>query len=193
MTGGLPLILDEWPAGATVDTYLAEELSDPTRYQITDPHLRFWLSFVGPHVAEIERGRGDLVASRIRSSWHAWRGRAIEPVIRESLLRLPGVLPEQTNAVGGYWTRTNDPEIDIVGADREPVAKRITMVGSIKWLERRPFDARDLSRLIRHREQLPGADDSTALVAVSRAGTSVEGVRGFEPAELIGSWPAPGT
>jgi hypothetical protein len=70
----------------------------------------------------------------------------VEPVIRESLLRLAaGSLPEGTDAVGGYWTRTNDPEIDLVGADREPIAKKITMVGSVKWLENKPAPPRPAS------------------------------------------------
>jgi AAA+ ATPase superfamily predicted ATPase len=267
LTGGLPLILDEWPRGASVTDYLAEAVDDPTsallvsaeralaaefpveaqarhvlaaigsgersysligraagglpqaslsralnllttkrlvdatvpvstrpsrdtRYVVADPYLRFWLTFLGPHMDEIERGRGDLVLRRITSSWTSWRGRAIEPVIRESLRRLPDVLPEGTAVVGGYWTRTNDPEIDIVGADREPVAKRITCVGSVKWLENRAFDAHDLARLIVHRSRLPGADDSTPLVTVSRGGVTVDGVVPFGPDDLLVAWQA---
>jgi AAA+ ATPase superfamily predicted ATPase len=265
VTGGLPLILDEWPRGASPAGYLEEAVADPTsallvsaeralaaefpveaqarnvlaaigsgersftligraagglpqasltralhlltskrlveaavpvsarpsrdtRYVIADPYLRFWLTFLGPHIAEIERGRGDLVLRRITASWTSWRGRAVEPLIRESLRRLPDVLPEGTAVVGAYWTRTNDPEIDIVGADREPVAKRITCVGSVKWLESRPFDAHDLARLIVHRGRLPGADDSTPLVAVSRSGAGVDGVHTLGPDDLIGAW-----
>jgi uncharacterized protein len=55
----------------------------------------------------------------------------VEPVIREALRRLPERLPDGTGVVGGYWTRTNNPEIDLVGADRGPVAREISMVGSI--------------------------------------------------------------
>jgi AAA+ ATPase superfamily predicted ATPase len=266
VTGGLPLVLDEWPSGASVTDYLTETVTDPTsallvsaeralaaefpveaqarrvlgaigsgerayslirraagdlpqaslsralqllttkrlveamvplstqpsretRYLVTDPYLRFWLTFLGPHLAEIERGRGDLVLRRIRSSWTSWRGRAVEPVIRESLRRLPdGVLPDESNVIGGYWTRINDPEIDIVGADRGPIAKRITMVGSIKWLEAHAFDAYDLARLVVHRSRLPGADEETPMLAVSRVGTTVDGVLALGPDDLITAW-----
>ncbi|GGL07602.1 ATPase AAA [Sphaerisporangium melleum] len=266
VTGGLPLVLDEWPDGSGVFDYLSDAVTDPTsallvsgeramaaefppgamarqvltaigsgersfsligraagglpqaslnralhlligkrmvesivplstrpskeaRYLVADPHLRFWLSFLGPHLVEIERGRGDLVLQRIRHSWTAWRGRAIEPVVREALFRLPaGFLPEGTGAVGGYWTRTNDPEIDIVTADRAPVATAITAVGSIKWLESRPFDGRDLNRLLLHRAQLPGASENTPLLAVSRSGAGVDGVTLIGPEDLLTAW-----
>ncbi len=266
VTGGLPLVLEEWQAGAGVFDYLAEVVADPTsalivsgerslaaefpadvqarlvlsaigsgerthsaigraagglpasslgralqvlvtkrvvaamtplstrpsketRYSVADPHLRFWLAFLGPHLAEVERGRGDLTLARIRTSWTSWRGRAIEPVVRESLFRLrDGGLPGDTGVVGGFWTRTNDPEIDVVAADRGPVAKRITAVGSIKWLERKPFDAHDRARLIVHRSQLPGADETTPLFAVARAGVAVDGVRAVSPEQLVTAW-----
>lgn len=266
VTGGLPLILEEWPSGASVTDYLTEAVTDPTsallvsaeralaaefpveaqarrvlgaigsgertysligraagdlpqaslsralqlltakrlvdamiplstqgsretRYVVRDPYLRLWLTFLGPHLAEIERGRGDLVLDRIQSSWTTWRGRAVEPVIRESLRRLSGgILPEGTTVIGGYWTRTNDPEIDIVGADREPIAKRVTMVGSIKWKDARPFDTHDLARLMIHRSRLPGADEQTPLLAVTRAATTVPGVVVLDADDLIAVW-----
>jgi hypothetical protein len=170
-------------------TPLSTRPSKETRYYVADPHLRFWLGFLGPHLSEVERGRGDLTLARIRESWPSWRGRAIEPVVRESLFRLrDGGLPDDTGAIGGYWTRTNDPEIDIVSADRGPVAKHITAVGSIKWLERKSFDAHDLSRLHVHRSRLPGASDSTPLIAVARAGVAVDGVRPVGPEQLLSAW-----
>jgi AAA+ ATPase superfamily predicted ATPase len=162
--------------------------SRETRYHIADTHLRFWLAFIGPHLAEIDRGRGDLVLDRIRKSWTSWRGMAVEPLIRESLRRMDG-LPEETGAIGGYWTRANDVEIDIVGADREPVAKKITMIGSIKWREDRPFDTHDLRNLIAHHARLPGADTGTPLYAVARSGATVsEGITVVTPEDLIDAW-----
>jgi hypothetical protein len=70
-------------------TPLSIRPSRETRYVVADPHLRFWLAFLGPHLAEIDRGRSDLVLRRIRAAWTEWRGRAVEHVVREALRRLP--------------------------------------------------------------------------------------------------------
>jgi uncharacterized protein len=171
------------------DLPLSTRPSRETRYRIDDPYLRFWLSFVGPGIPMIERGRGDRVLESIRTNWTSWRGRAVEPVIRDALWRLADDrLPAETHTIGGYWTRTNDPEIDIVGADRSPIAKKVTIVGSIKWLENKPFDSRDLARLVTHRSQLPGADDSTPLLAVARSGCTADALLSLTPEDLITAW-----
>lgn len=175
-----------------VDEPLSTETTRAKRYRVADPYLRFWLAFLGPHLGEIERGRGDRVLARVRSSWTSWRGRAIEPVVREALERLaPPVLETGEGVagiVGAYWTRTNDPEIDLVVGDRAPVAKQLLAVGSIKWREDAPFDGNDLGRLYAHRLQLPGAKAETPLLAVSRAGCVVDGIVAFGPDDLISAY-----
>ncbi|MER6943434.1 DUF234 domain-containing protein [Nonomuraea sp. NPDC000554] len=185
MNRALQLLLEK--RMIAVERPLSTRPSRETRYHVVDTHLRFWIRFIGSRLTDIERGRADRVMDRIRQSWTSWRGTAIEPVIRESVRRMDE-LPEGTGAIGGYWTRTNDPEIDLVGADREPIAKKITMLGSIKWLENRPFDHHDLSELIVHRSKMPGADTSTPLCAVSRSGCDVEGVRHVTPEEVLDVW-----
>ncbi|MFG2778170.1 ATP-binding protein [Streptomyces prunicolor] len=173
------------------DLPLSVRPSRETRYRIDDPYLRFWLSFISSGIPAVERGRGDRVLASIRASWTSWRGRAIEPIIRDALWRMSAddePLPGGTDVIGGYWTRTNDPEIDIVGADRSPIAKKITLVGSVKWLENKPFDHRDLARLITHRSQLPGADGDTPMLAVARSGCTAEGVLHLTPEDLLTAW-----
>ncbi len=271
VTGGLPLILDEWPSGATLWEYLEHALSTPTsallvsaeralsaefpsdipargvlstiggtgartfttiakkagvnqavlnraldvlaakrlvvrgtplstaasnnpRYRIADPYLRFWLEFVESGMPRVERGAGREVLARIKTSWDSWRGLAIEPVVHEGLdrLALPLGPAGRAGAVGGYWTRINDPEIAIVVADKAPVADEIYAVGSIKWKEGAPFDGRDHAALIVHRSQLPGATDTTPLLAVSRTGADrglATTIRIIEPGELLTAWP----
>ncbi|MFI9455726.1 ATP-binding protein [Amycolatopsis sp. NPDC052450] len=162
------------------------------RYRIEDTYLRFWLTFLHRGIAEVERGRGDLVAARIERSWTSWRGRAVEPVIRTGLARL---LPDErvpgAEYVGGWWNRQNNPEIDLVGADRErPAATRIAFTGSVKWLENDLFGKRELESLIAGSMSIPGRDHTTPLVAVSRAGIE-EGLplaATFGPDELIEAW-----
>lgn len=158
------------------------------RMRVADPYLRFWLRFLGPYLAEVERGRGDLALARIRAGWPSWRGRAVEPVVREALARLvPDDRLPAADVVGGYWTRTNDVEIDIVGADRGPVAGRLAFVGSVKWLENGTFDAHDLADLRRHRVAL--TDNPVPLVAVSRAGVSCTGLDAvYGPEDLLAAW-----
>jgi len=162
--------------------------SDP-RYRVADPYLRFWLRFIGPHMAEIERGRGDRVLERIRGDWMTWRGRAIEPVIREALSRLspiPG-LPAAAE-VGGFWTRSNNPEIDIIGADKGPVAGTIAYAGTIKWRDNQPLTQGDINQLARDVVAVTGANNSTLLLAVSRSGVTATGVTALGPADLIAAW-----
>ncbi|MBU7597651.1 AAA family ATPase [Streptomyces sp. P38-E01] len=162
--------------------------SKERRYRVADPYLRFWLTFIEPHMAEIERMRGDLTLERIKRQWSSWRGRAVEPLVRESLARLlpDGALPT-TPAVGGYWTRSNDVEIDLVGADRAPIAKSLHFLGSVKWLESSPFDRHDLAALQRHRALL--TEEAVPLVAVSRSGFDCAGLDAtYGPGELLEAW-----
>ena len=132
--------------------------------------------------------RSDLTLARIERSWTDWRGRAVEPLAREALARL---LPAQgipaAPVIGGYWTRSNDVEIDIVGADREPVAKQLLFLGSVKWLESGKFDDHDLVALQRHRNRV--TQDPVPLIAVSRSGVSTAHADAvFTPADLIEAW-----
>ncbi len=162
--------------------------SKDRRYRVTDPYLRFWLTFVAPHLAEIERLRGDLTLHRIEAGWTSWRGRAVEPLLRESLARL---LPDETlpsaPVIGSYWTRSNSVEIDVVGADREPVARHLLFFGSIKWLERSAFDNHDLLALQRHRAAV--TDEPIPLLAISRSGVEAKGLdASYGPAELLHGW-----
>lgn len=264
VSGGLPLILDEWPEGATVAEYLRTAVRDPTsalivsgersiaaefpdeayarqvlraigtgeqsftgilkataipkttllralelladkrivspclplstkasqqtRYLIADAHLRFWLAFLGRYLAEIERGRGDLTLARIEKTWTTWRGLAVEPVIRDAISRLVGDQVPMAEVVGSYWTRSDDLQIDLVGADREPVAKQIYFVGSIKWRDNRPFGQQDLAELHRQRSMLPGASETTPLVAVTRDGAPLADVHLLTAEDLLEAW-----
>lgn len=172
------------------DLPLSLRPSRERRYRITDSYLRFWLTFLRPNMALIERSRGDLALERIRERWTAWRGRAIEPLLRASLARiLPAAGVPAALEIGAYWDRTNTVEIDIVGGDRAPVAKELSFLGSIKWLEHAAFSRRDFTALAGHAQSL--TREPLPLVAVTRSGVAddVEGLRtAFGPDDLIQAW-----
>ncbi|WP_030181678.1 ATP-binding protein [Streptomyces sp. NRRL S-813] len=193
-SGTLSPLLNTLQAKRVIATDLplsAKPDSKNKRYRIADPYLRFWLAFLQRGIPLIERGRGDLALERIERSWTTWRGRAVEPLIRASLERL---LPDDrwpaTEAVGGWWNRQNNPEIDLVGADREPVAGTVHFLGSIKWLEDRPFGRHEYDALVRDMLAVPGAHPDTPLVAVSRNGvtTDLPLAAHWGPEDLVGAW-----
>jgi len=163
--------------------------NDP-HYRIEDPYLRFWLRFIEPSLPDIARGRPDLAFTRVQKSWADYRGRAVEPLVRESLERIEATEPvlAGVGVIGAYWTRTGDVEVDLVGADRWPDAHQIAVTGSIKWREQAPFDRSDLAALAVRRSQIPGAEGSR-LIAVSRSGCTTADVdRAYGPADLVGAW-----
>ncbi len=163
------------------------------KYRIADPYLRFWLRFVGPHLDELSRGRPDLVIARVERDWETYRGRAIEPLVRDSLNRLladPSLSERLGSArhAGAWWRRDHSVEVDLVGGDR-PNPSRISFVGSVKWRDQTPFAASDLRDLATARIRVPGAE-AAKLVAVSRSGfeKGLEADATFDPDELLAAW-----
>lgn len=143
----------------------------PMLYRVADSSLRFYLAVGRDAQERARRGRPRMGMEIIRRRWPSWRGRAVEPLIRQALLRAADELPwPELGAVGGWWNRSFQPEIDLVGADREPVARTICFAGSVKWLNR-PFNGGDLAGLLAGAVEIPGyRPGTTQLAAVSRSG-----------------------
>jgi uncharacterized protein len=109
---------------------LSTRPSKDRRYRVMDSYLRFWLRFLAPSMAEIERGRGDLTLARIRRDRAVWRGRAVEPLLREALARrLPDTQLPAAPAIGAYWTRTNRYPSSWSPAAASPVRGRMRPTG----------------------------------------------------------------
>lgn len=152
--------------------YSATSSAKTARYVVADPYLRFWLRFVGgSNIDLIERGCGRVVVERFEEAWPTYRGSAIEPVTRHAIERLLPDLPFGNAVhVGGFWTRNNAVEVDLVGGDKFPVASSIPFVGSIKWRDKAPFTRADARALAASGARVPGTGDQTLLVGVSRSG-----------------------
>lgn len=167
--------------------------SSDSRYSLADPYLRFWLRFIEPNMAEFDRGRGRLVAAEIARAWPDYRGKAVEPIVREAITRLlPDPRLGQAKHVGGWWNRTNSIEVDLVGLDRAGKPRGVAFVGSIKWRERAAFRRSDTRELIAKRVRVPGVTAAAKLLGVSRAGFSPDA--GLDvalgPDEIVGAWRA---
>ncbi len=160
-----------------------------SRYRVADPYLRFWLRFVEPGVADVQRGRSDLAVARVVRGWSDYRGRAVEPIVREALTRLAADEPALggAEAVGGWWPRSNNPEVDLVGVSPADYPKRVPFIGSVKWQDTVPFDPRDLASLALARTQVPGAE-AAALVAVSRTTCTALPDVYYSVADLMRAW-----
>ncbi len=161
-------------------------------WELVDPYMRFWLHFVNRKVDLIERGRGSLLLDDFRERWPSFRGKATEPLVRDSLERL---LPDRerfgtARYAGSYWNRSGSVEVDLVGGDAWPVAKRVSFVGSIKWRAQRRFSRADALELAARRAQVPGTSGKTLLVGVSSRGFDPDVPLDVQlsPQDLLGAW-----
>ncbi|NDL58979.1 ATP-binding protein [Phytoactinopolyspora mesophila] len=156
-----------------VDQPLSTRPGKPNLYRIADSNLRLYLAALRSSQELVRRGRPEAAFQMFARRWETWRGRAVEPLVRDSLelAGASGALPwPEVETVGGWWNRQFNPEVDLVGADRYPVARRLWFAGSIKWLKS-PFDRHDLAVLHRRAPQVPGFEpDRTGLVIVSMNG-----------------------
>ncbi|WP_433791317.1 ATP-binding protein [Actinoplanes sp. CA-252034] len=159
-----------------VDKPLSTRPSKLAQYRIADSNLRLYLAILRDVHQLILRDRTAAARAVLEARWSTWRGNAVEPIIRDALAIAAGAgeLPwTDTWEVGGWWNRQANPEVDLVGADRAPIASRIAFAGSIKWQDG-PFDRHHLDELLRHAPLIPGFQPGTSgLVVVSRSGSDL--------------------
>lgn len=176
-----------------VDEPLSTRPGKPALYRVADHNLRLYLAMLRTASELVRRGRPSAAFRVVERRWSAWRVRAVEPVVREALALAAssGDLPwPEVEAVGGWWNRRFDPEVDLVGADRAPVANRVFFVGSIKWLAT-PFDHHDLAALRRAAPQVPGFEGGgLAVVSLSgvASGVATEVDLVWDADDVVGAW-----
>jgi uncharacterized protein len=179
-----------------LDDPLSTRPGRPALYRVADSNLRLYLAFGRAAHELARRGRPDAAYGVVQRRWTSWRGRAVEPLIRDALVLSAGAggtpWPE-VGAVGAWWNRQFDPEVDLVGADRSPVAGRIYYVGSVKWLGS-AFDRHDLAALARGAVAMPGyVPHETGFAVVSLSGTSpavgaAEAQLIWGPQDVLSAW-----
>jgi hypothetical protein len=95
-----------------IDEPLSVRPTKPALYRVADSSLRSYLA-IGRAAHELSRrGRATAAGTLITRRWASWRGRAVEPVIREALSLAAADLPwPEAVAVGGWWNRAFDPPL----------------------------------------------------------------------------------
>jgi len=189
LSKSLKMLTDDKRLVSTRQPYSTRKASEP-RYSISDTYLRFWLRFIRTGQDEVARGQGHLVFDRIRAQWDTYLGRAVEPLVREAVMRLATKDPDRffgATHVGGWWNRTSSVEVDLVGGDRPDVAKNLAFVGSIKWGPA-GFSDDDLRDLATQRDAVPGSTANTKLVAVAAGPLVGAPDLALTPKDLLEAW-----
>lgn len=173
------LVERESPAWAPANSKLR-------RYRVTDPYLRFWFRYAERQVDRIARGRADLAVAAFDRDWPSWRGRSIEPVVREALQRLAPSDPRlaAVESVRPWWVRDGSTEVDVVAT----TAATTALVGTIKWRPKRGVSAEELAELRQQRERVPRSD-TALLAAISPSGAMPRGADvAYSAGDLLKAW-----
>jgi len=91
------------------------------RYYIKDPALRFWFRYIFRNQSLVEIGDEKGLHVKILDDLPTLMGRSFEELIRALLVQRNTVdtIPFKFTKIGGFWTRKNDVEIDIVALNEE--------------------------------------------------------------------------
>jgi uncharacterized protein len=169
---------------------LAPGAPDAPRYRVADHYLRFWLRFCQPALADVSRGRGDLALDRWRDGWSSYRGRAVEPVIHEALARLATADARLggAGAVGGWWNRTNRPEVDLVGVDRADRPRRVAFTGTVKWRSNAPLGERDVADHRAAVAAVPALAGAPVVAVSAKRVTATQVDAAYRANDLLAAW-----
>ncbi|MBA2463312.1 MAG: ATP-binding protein [Actinobacteria bacterium] len=127
-------------------------------WQIADPYFRFWFRYVFPNRSRLERGRVAEVYREIDADLDTYTGVVFEEVCRAWLARYSEA-GQDADAVGSWWSRRADAEIDVVAMR----SRDYRFLGACKWSTRVGADV--LERLHAHRALL-GSRAAQAELAV---------------------------
>lgn len=156
-------------------------------WKISDPYLRFWFRYVLPNRSRLARGRIAEASEEIRQDLPTFVGPVFEECCREWVGRY-SPLGENALAVGSWWSRKHDVEVDVVTLEKDGYG----LLGSCKWTRNRVGE-RVLDDLYSARAVLGSKAAQARVVIFARSGFSPplteraarDGVTLVEPAGLF--------
>lgn len=81
-------------------------------YEIEDPFLRFWFRFIYKYESYIQTGAFEPLKSIFLRDYNTFSGKTLEEYFKNKLIE-----EQQYTALGGYWDKKGENEIDIIALD----------------------------------------------------------------------------
>ncbi|MGH3272998.1 MAG: DUF234 domain-containing protein [Streptosporangiaceae bacterium] len=138
-------------------------------YRIADDFLAFYLGPLSRYQPEIERGLGNTIADALLDRLDDYMGQAYENAFRNHLRRLAseGALGPRIVAIGPWWTRDANDEIDAVVLAEHDKMRVPVLAGESTWAKR--IDGgRIKAALIRKATSLTAASEGLRYCACAR-------------------------
>ena len=124
-TGGyLTKLQDEYRIIKRLRPLFSKPGTTNIRYYIDDNFLRFWFRFIYRNDAAIESRNYAYVRQLIDRDFTTYAGHLLEKLIRQQLIET-----QQFSAVGQYWQRNGQNEIDVIAINE---LDRTAIVGEVK-------------------------------------------------------------
>jgi AAA+ ATPase superfamily predicted ATPase len=90
----------------------AKDGSRFNKYLIEDNFLNFWFRFIYKYRSAVEIGNLDYVRNIVERDYETYSGLVLEKYFRTQLIET-----KQFSAIGNYWNRRGENEIDIIAAN----------------------------------------------------------------------------
>ncbi|MDP9133864.1 MAG: helix-turn-helix domain-containing protein, partial [Actinomycetota bacterium] len=190
---GLPSGALSRPLAALERAGLVERIPDllrarRDRYELANPHLRFWLAIVAPHESRLQAGAAPAIWERLAET--TWRSQVLgsrwEAVARAHVGRQDDGPAGPFDAIGATTVSDRGARRTI---DVDLVATRDGRVAALGEAKLRPLGTADLERLQHVRKLLDAPDAALMLAsatAVERSAATQPGVIAIGPGDVYG-------
>ena len=122
--GYLDKLENEYRIIKKIKPMFAKEGSRTVKYEIIDNFFNFWFRFIYKYRSAIELENYEYVKEIVKRDYETYSGLFLERYFQEKLR-----LSYEYSAIGNYWERGNQNEIDIVAINEE---KKQMLIGEVK-------------------------------------------------------------
>jgi len=122
--GYLEKLESEYRIIKKIKPIFAKEGSRTVKYEIIDNFFNFWFRFIYKYRSAIELENYEYVKKIVKRDYETYSGKFLESYFHEKLR-----LGYEYSAIGNYWERGNQNEIDIVAINEDE--KRM-LIGEVK-------------------------------------------------------------